>query len=238
MDLVLPYSAFDFNVTTPVIKNSTSFYFPIKPTSDDTEYTLGRTFLQETYVTTHYNSRTFNVSQCIFDDTASAHVVALPSHLPTSTSNSSSNPGSGTGSGSGGGKKLAGGAIAGIVIGALVAILLAVLLFCLFRRRGQNKQTSHPAEEEVKAHAAAIEIDSGKRVDPQTTSAYIAQASSVTNEVDGNDARVEKWGVPVIVPQELPANEIPEPSNSDVSSESGGGWEEDGYEGPGPDSGE
>ncbi|CZR66087.1 uncharacterized protein PAC_15988 [Phialocephala subalpina] len=223
VDLVLPYSAFDLNVTTPVIDNNTSFYFPIKPTSDDTLYTLGRTFLQETYVTTHYNSRTFNVSQCIFDDTASAHVIALPSHLPTSTLNSSSsNPGSETGSGSGGGKKLAAGAIAGIVIGALIGLLLAaLLLFYLFRRRRQNKQNPPVAEEEAKAHAIAIEIDSGKRVDPQTTSAYNVQASSLTNEVDGNDARIEKWGVPVMVPQELPANEIPEPSNSDVSSDSG-----------------
>lgn len=77
VDLVLPYSAFDLNVTSPVLHNSTSYYFPLKPTPDDALNTLGRTFLQEVYVTAHYNSRTFNVSQCIFSDTSSPSILAL-----------------------------------------------------------------------------------------------------------------------------------------------------------------
>jgi hypothetical protein len=42
-DIVLPYGAFDLNVTAPVVINETSYYFPIRSTSDDTLYTLGRT---------------------------------------------------------------------------------------------------------------------------------------------------------------------------------------------------
>ncbi|KAE8441217.1 hypothetical protein EG329_005617 [Mollisiaceae sp. DMI_Dod_QoI] len=225
IDLVLPFAAFDLNVTSPVIANSTSFYFPIKPTTDDTLYTLGRTFLQETYVTTHYNSRTFNVSQCIFDDTASPSVIALPAVLPTSATNSSSSspsstPGSKNGSGS---KKLSGGAIGGIVVGILVAAILAVfLLFCIFRRRKQQRSVLAAQKAEEEAKGPVHEIDSGKRVDPRTTSAYSEQASGITSEVSGNDARVEKWGIPVMVPQELEAD-IPPSNTSDTGSSDGEG---------------
>jgi hypothetical protein len=205
IDFVLPYASFDLNTTAPVLDNRSSLYFPIKQTSDDTLYTLGRTFLQEAYVTADYNSRTFNVSQCIFDDTASAHVVAIPSNLPNSTSGGNST-GSGTGSGSH--KSLGGGAIAGIVIGALAAILLgiALIFFCIRRRRREPARPSTPV----------AEIDTGKRVEGGPSSAYSAQASAFTSEVSGQDAKVEIQGNPIMYPQELEA-EVPLAQGQDAS---------------------
>ena len=202
VDLVLPYASFDLNVTAPVLPNRTSFYFPLKQTSDDTQYVLGRTFLQEAYVTADYNSRTFNVSQCIFDDTASAQVVAIPSNLANSTSggSSASNPGSGTGSGAH--KKLSGAAIAGIIIGALVGLLLlAALIFLLLRHRRRSKRDARPS-------TPVVEIDAGKRIEPAESTAYSAKAAALTSEVSGHDAKVEIQGNPIMHPQELEA-EVP-----------------------------
>lgn len=197
IDIVLPYASFDLNVTSPVVTNKTSFYFPIKSTTDSTLYTLGRTFLQEAYVTTHYNSRTFNVSQCIFDDGAKPHVIALPPTLPTSTSGGG-NSTTGNGSAAKKSKKLGGGAIAGIVIGALAGLaLLGALFFFLTRRRKHDDSSSRPS-------TPIAEIDPGKRVDPPLS----AQASAFTSEVDGNDAKVEIQGNPIMHPQELEA-EVP-----------------------------
>lgn len=42
----LPYAAFDLQVSWPLMKNQTK-YFPLKRTTNSTQYTLGRTFLQE-----------------------------------------------------------------------------------------------------------------------------------------------------------------------------------------------
>ena len=46
VNITLPYSSFDLQATLPVVVNSTK-YFPIKRANNATQYTLGRTFLQE-----------------------------------------------------------------------------------------------------------------------------------------------------------------------------------------------
>lgn len=46
VDIKLPYAAFDLTATPPLVKNTTS-YFPLKRAANDTQYTLGRAFLQE-----------------------------------------------------------------------------------------------------------------------------------------------------------------------------------------------
>ncbi|KAH7342685.1 aspartic peptidase domain-containing protein [Rhexocercosporidium sp. MPI-PUGE-AT-0058] len=204
-DIVLPYAAFDLNITTPLLTNSSSLYFPLKQTSDESLYILGRAFLQEAYITAHYNSRTFSVSQALFSDNASPTLIALPATLPTpTTSPGSNNPNSSNKPSSPSSKtKLGGGAIAGIVIGALAGLaLLFLLIFFLLRRRRRHAAAARVGAEKGPVH----EIDSGKRIDPTTKSAYSAQASALTSEVSGKDARVEKWGVPIMHPQELEAD--------------------------------
>lgn len=49
VDIVLPYRAFDLIADYPLVKNKTR-YFPLKRAKDDTQTTLGRTFLQEALV--------------------------------------------------------------------------------------------------------------------------------------------------------------------------------------------
>jgi hypothetical protein len=44
--VVLPYDAFDLTAESPLVDN-TSYYFPLKRAANETQYTLGRTFLQE-----------------------------------------------------------------------------------------------------------------------------------------------------------------------------------------------
>lgn len=62
VNFTLPYSAFDLNISYPFV-NTTSYYFPLKRTSRPNQSLLGRTFLQEVYITVDYDRRVFNLSQ-------------------------------------------------------------------------------------------------------------------------------------------------------------------------------
>lgn len=48
VDIVLPYASFDLSASYPRVLNRTR-YFPLKRAANNTQYTLGRTFLQEAY---------------------------------------------------------------------------------------------------------------------------------------------------------------------------------------------
>jgi hypothetical protein len=207
VDIVLPYASFDLNVTAPILPNS-SFYFPLMQATDESQYTLGRTFLQEAYVIADYNSRTFNVSQCVFDDSIPSHVIAIPSVQPTSTGNSTSGSGSGSGSSL---DKLDGGAIAGIVIGALAGLfIIGSILFCCLRGLLCFKKCEYSAPS-----TPIHEIDTGKGIE-KNSSAYSQQASGFTSEVSGQDTKVEIQGNPIMHPQELEAD-VPMMEGSNTS---------------------
>ena len=49
VDIVFPYASFDLEAKPPFASNTTR-YFPIQRAANDSQYTLGRTFLQEAYV--------------------------------------------------------------------------------------------------------------------------------------------------------------------------------------------
>lgn len=49
VNITLPYGAFDLTVTNYPSVNGTSHYFPLKRAANDTQFTLGRAFLQAAY---------------------------------------------------------------------------------------------------------------------------------------------------------------------------------------------
>ena len=46
VSVTLPYAAFDLRAEYPLVEDA-SYYFPLKRAANSTQYTLGRTFLQE-----------------------------------------------------------------------------------------------------------------------------------------------------------------------------------------------
>ncbi|KAL8784988.1 MAG: hypothetical protein Q9213_003649 [Squamulea squamosa] len=76
VDIVLPYSSFDTtfreNFDTIPIR-----YFPLQRAANDTQYTLGRAFLQEAYLVTDYERKNFTVSQCRFDEPSWQSIVPI-----------------------------------------------------------------------------------------------------------------------------------------------------------------
>ena len=50
VDIVLPYASFDLLASYPLVAGNATRYFPLQRATNNSQYTLGRTFLQEAYV--------------------------------------------------------------------------------------------------------------------------------------------------------------------------------------------
>jgi hypothetical protein len=137
VQIQLPYWNFYLarkDVEPHVSATDGSFRFPIRRASNDSQYILGRAFLQSAYLSTDYERRTFNLSQAIYPSLSmKENVVPIlpPDHKAAEPSDTS--PVS---------DGLSKGAIAGIAVGAAIVILVivAVAFICLGRRRKQKKE--------------------------------------------------------------------------------------------------
>jgi hypothetical protein len=141
LDIVLPYEAFDLTASFPVVANET-LYFPLKRAANDTQYTLGRTFLQEAYLIADYDRSEFSVSPCMWPSTFNENIKAIlppgetaPNNTITITLKPSPAPA---------------GAIAGGVIGGVAVLILASLAFFFFywKPRHQAKPVELSVSEE------------------------------------------------------------------------------------------
>lgn len=156
----MPYWNFYHTATSDMLGNgSSSLYFPLKRAANDTQYVLGRTFLQSAHLSADYERNTFNLSQALYPGTSTAQniVAVLPPLTATTpgtgTGGTSGGGGNGSGSGGGGGGGgLSTGAIAGIAVG--VAILFAIagaIIFVMWRRRKRSpvKKTAELEDTDV-----------------------------------------------------------------------------------------
>lgn len=120
--ITLPYASFDLVAAYPlagITGNETQRYFPLKQAQNDTQYYLGRTFLQEAYLAVDYDRAEFHLSQATFpSDVSASKIVAV---------------------GTNDSKPLSAGAIAGIVVGAVTLIALFLGLGWLYRKRRRSR---------------------------------------------------------------------------------------------------
>ena len=164
VDITLPYSAFDLQVQWPIVANpNTSYYFPLQKAANDTQYTLGRTFLQEAYLIADYERQNFSVSQCSWDrgKILSQNLVSILSPNANITNSTS---------GSYGHKKsshqvLAMGAIVGVSVGVggLVSILALILFFFRRRKKLEKRRLAELKEKEL---TLAAQEDLRNRLNP------------------------------------------------------------------------
>lgn len=170
IDIVLPYSAFDLQVSYPIV-TTTSYYFPLKRAANDTQYTLGRTFLQEAYLIADYERRNFTIAPCTWVQNAQAQIRTILS--PNTSISNSSNSGS----------SFSAGAIAGTVIGIVVVIALVGLAIFFMRRKKQAK----------KQRAAELEGASKSQGDNATsaeTKPFIS--APIGGELGGNENEIHE----------------------------------------------
>lgn len=146
VDITLPYGAFDLTVSPPLVSGTTSRrYFPLKRAANDSQYILGRAFLQEAYITVDYERGRFNVSQALWNDNAPADVQAIASVASAGSASGSGSTDTSSNS-SGGSSGLSTGSIAGIAVGGAIIILTLIALFFILRRRKAKKQNPYPTD--------------------------------------------------------------------------------------------
>ncbi|KAL2072917.1 hypothetical protein VTL71DRAFT_10241 [Oculimacula yallundae] len=189
-DIVLPYSAFDLNLTAPIV-GSDARYFPLKRAQNATQYTLGRTFLQEAYVIADYERHNFSVSQALFPPTSlAASLVAIQHPESNAGTEITTDPNPQNGG-------LPTGAIVGIVVGVVAILAIAIIAALLWRkkkkRRHELADTGVARPEEQKPLPNVVDVT------PDTAKPELDGSGSRTNVHEMNEQRSP--------PPELPAYE-------------------------------
>ncbi|KAH7058999.1 peptidase aspartic [Macrophomina phaseolina] len=176
VDIVLPYESLAMNASWPVYPNATR-YFPLQRAVNDSQYTLGRAFLQNAYVIADYDHQNFSVHQALFpDSSATQNIVPIQSVTVTKQESGLSN-----------------GAIAGIAVGAVAVVAILALIFWLAYRRKKQRQEKEAtaATEAAEAEAAEKtqnEMDSGR--DGRPGDAGVGNKT----ELEADNARHEMQG--------------------------------------------
>ena len=151
VDIVLPYLAFDLYAIYPAVTD-VAWYFPIKPSDNESTWTLGRSFLQEAYIITNYEHQNFSVSQTRFDNlnstkkdlvalpaaTASPTPVANPPIVPTIAPSPTPEPAKSSGG-------LSHQAKVGVIAGTSAAVGISFLILLLILWRWRKHRANHPS---------------------------------------------------------------------------------------------
>jgi hypothetical protein len=152
VSISFPYAAFDLTAKSPYQGiGSDMSYFPLRRAVNDTQYTLGKVFLQEAYLIVDWERGNFSVSQCLWQSNSQPNIVSISAKNATAT---------GSGGGSGMNSAIAGlgtGAIAGIIVAIVaVAVLATALAFFLCQRRKRRRREIKKKEEEGGQVAAQV----------------------------------------------------------------------------------
>ena len=175
VNITLPYDSFDLTATFPVVDDSTR-YFPLKRAANESQYTLGRTFLQEAYLTVDYERSNFSVSQCLFQDGSQQKLISIPpapsSNVTTSTGSKVSSSNHST-------------VVIGIAVGVsvlAVAVAASVVSFFLIKKRRARRK-----EQMAKADFAKAEEEAAERVRLGFDKAELGTADHARYEMGGSD---------------------------------------------------
>ncbi|KAK7183969.1 hypothetical protein DPSP01_012247 [Paraphaeosphaeria sporulosa] len=148
INITLPYGAFDLQASPPYkgLTNVTN-YFPLRRATRDNQFTLGRTFLQESYLTVDWERQNFSISQCNWALDEHKNIVSIISPKYTGENDASSSG-------------LSTGAIIGIAVGIGLVVIFAAGAFFLWFRRRRQRQMDEKAKLNYAGQAAATKKES------------------------------------------------------------------------------
>ena len=128
----MPYAAFDLQASWPIY-NDTKNYFPIRRAANESQYTLGRAFMQEAYIIADFERGNFSLHQAAFPKSNEQKIVSISAKNAETHQKTSS---------------LSKDSVAGIIVGSTVfAALLIVLATLLFYGQRRSRPANQPKPE-------------------------------------------------------------------------------------------
>ncbi|KAE8440591.1 hypothetical protein EG329_007049 [Mollisiaceae sp. DMI_Dod_QoI] len=229
VNITLPFQAFDLQLTYPAIPNSTygdpdatKNYFPLRRAVDETQYTIGRAFLQEAYLITDYERNIFSVHQAVHTANPLGNTSIVPILQPSNSKFSS------PGASSTDEAPAHRGVIIGVAVAAAVIITLVAFLAVFLCRRRRRQRTAQSTDEKPTASTTATTTQPRSflsrllRPDqpPPTPTVYEAGGSSAYATEVAADASHERYELPApLGPAELDSESG---TTFDGSTEAGG----------------
>jgi hypothetical protein len=120
--ITLPYSAFNLQASWPTY-NTTKNYFPIRRAANESQYTIGRAFMQEAYIIVDYERENFSIHQATNPAPTKQKLVGISS---TDARDQHGKAGLSTAS------------LVGITIGSIVLLMVVLIGAALYYRRKQR----------------------------------------------------------------------------------------------------
>ena len=143
VQITLPYAAFDLEAQTPYRGlTAATRYFPLRRADKKEQWVLGKTFLQEAYVTVDWERARFSVYQCDWTYGKPSNIIPIVSPTYAKVSNATAKKGdSHTG------------VIVGVAVGCvfIVIFIATAIAGCFWRRRCNALAAKHAARAEVEA---------------------------------------------------------------------------------------
>ena len=174
VDITLPYAAFDLTADYSLMPTP-SRYFPLMRATNNSQYTLGRTFLQEAYLTADYERRTFSISQCDWSSASQIKKI-VPIMFLTSEHFHTSH------------RRVSTKVIAGAVIGGGVALFLAfALLYWRFSKLKPRLKLSNGFN---LAKLDQITSENRFEIDSDPISAELNSTARARLKLDGENTQI------------------------------------------------
>lgn len=148
VQITLPYGAFDLQAQRPYRGlNSTTRYFPLRSGKDESQWALGRMFLQEAYITVDHERSRFSVYQCDWTYGTPSEVLPIvsPDYAKLSPITPKNNKSGDSHTG----------VTVGVAVGCVfLAVFVATAVAGCFWRRRCNTIAAQRAKEAADAEAA------------------------------------------------------------------------------------
>jgi hypothetical protein len=206
VDITLPYDAFNHNLTFPfpalnaTVSSPAVSYFPLRKASNNTQYTIGRVFLQEAYLAVDYERNNFSISQANFANDAVTNVrLAGITRPPNSIFRGPAKRSTGA---------LSTSAKAGLSVGIVVLAVIAVGLVVFFCRRRPPLLKGTPQSPNVKKGLFKRKPNNeAKAPTPEATELTGDKRQPLEVPADKTNSRFELPGsAPLEMPAEVPAS--------------------------------